>query len=76
MALDGAFLYAVKQELSSLIGGRIDKVYQPSRDEIIISIILVFGRHFSFLLGNDGIPFKLCKNAIIILAVGHTLCGT
>ncbi|MBQ5314573.1 MAG: NFACT family protein [Oscillospiraceae bacterium] len=38
MALDGAFLYAVKQELSSLIGGRIDKVYQPSRDEIIISI--------------------------------------
>lgn len=38
MALDGAFLYAVKQELSSLIGGRIDKVYQPSRDEIIIAI--------------------------------------
>ncbi len=38
MALDGAFLYAVKQELSSLIGGRIDKIYQPSRDEIIIAI--------------------------------------
>lgn len=38
MALDGAFLYAVKNELSSLVGGRIDKVYQPSRDEIIIAI--------------------------------------
>ncbi len=38
MALDGAFLYAVKQELSSLIGGRIDKIYQPSREEIIIAI--------------------------------------
>ncbi len=38
MALDGAFLYAVKNELSSLIGGRIDKVYQPSREEIIIAI--------------------------------------
>lgn len=38
MALDGAFLYAVKDELDKLIGGRIDKVYQPSRDEIIISI--------------------------------------
>ena len=38
MALDGAFLYAVKNELSSLIGGRIDKIYQPSRDEIIIAI--------------------------------------
>ncbi len=38
MALDGAFLYSVKTELTKLIGGRIDKVYQPSRDEIIISI--------------------------------------
>ena len=38
MALDGAFLYAVKQELDVLIGGRIDKIYQPSREEIIISI--------------------------------------
>lgn len=38
MALDGAFLYAVKQELNVLIGGRIDKIYQPSREEIIISI--------------------------------------
>ncbi len=38
MALDGAFLYSVKTELSKLVGGRIDKVYQPSRDEIIISL--------------------------------------
>lgn len=38
MALDGAFLYAVKQELDILIGGRIDKIYQPSREEIIISM--------------------------------------
>lgn len=38
MALDGAFLYAVKRELNVLIGGRIDKIYQPSREEIIISM--------------------------------------
>lgn len=38
MALDGAFLYAVKNELQSLIGGRVEKIYQPSREEIIISI--------------------------------------
>ncbi len=38
MALDGAFLFAVRQELSNLIGGRIDKIYQPSREEIIIAI--------------------------------------
>lgn len=38
MALDGAFLYAVKSELMSLIGGRVEKIHQPSREEIIISI--------------------------------------
>ena len=38
MALDGAFLYSVRQELDILIEGRIDKIYQPSREEIIISI--------------------------------------
>ncbi len=43
MALDGAFLYAVKNELQTLVGGRVDKVYQPSREEIIISIRTVRG---------------------------------
>lgn len=38
MALDGAFLYAVKNELRELIGGRVEKIYQPSREEIVISI--------------------------------------
>lgn len=38
MALDGAFLYSVRKELDILIDGRIDKIYQPSREEIIISM--------------------------------------
>ncbi len=38
MALDGAFLYAVKTELQPLVGGRVDKIYQPSREEIVITI--------------------------------------
>lgn len=38
MALDGAFLYAVKNELSALIGGRVEKIHQPSREEIVISM--------------------------------------
>ncbi|MBQ8182052.1 MAG: NFACT family protein [Ruminococcus sp.] len=38
MALDGAFIYAVKNELQPLIGGRVDKIYQPSREEIVITI--------------------------------------
>ena len=37
MALDGAFLHAVKKELNILIGGRIDKIHQPSREEVIIA---------------------------------------
>lgn len=36
MALDGAFLYAIKSETEFLKGSRVEKVYQPSRDEIII----------------------------------------
>lgn len=38
MALDGAFLYTIKNELTPLIGGRVEKIHQPSREEIIISI--------------------------------------
>ena len=38
MALDGAFLYAVKNELEILKGSRVDKIHQPSREEIIINM--------------------------------------
>ena len=36
MALDGAFLHAIRQELKILIGARIDKIHQPSREEVVI----------------------------------------
>lgn len=38
MALDGIFLSIVKKELSQLLGGRVDKIYQPSREEIVFAI--------------------------------------
>ena len=38
MALDGLFLGLVKQELSILIGGRVDKIHQPAREELVIGI--------------------------------------
>lgn len=38
MSLDGAFLHIVRNELMPLIGGRVDKVYQPSREEIVVSL--------------------------------------
>ena len=37
MALDGAFLHCIRDELLVLIGTRIDKIYQPSRDELVLS---------------------------------------
>ena len=37
MSLDGTFLHCVVSEMLSagLVGGRIDKIYQPSREEIL-----------------------------------------
>ncbi len=38
MSLDGAFLHIVRNELLPLVGSRVDKVYQPSREEIVLSL--------------------------------------
>ena len=38
MSLDGAFLHIVTNELQPIIGARVDKVYQPSREEIVVSL--------------------------------------
>ncbi|MCM1115223.1 MAG: NFACT family protein [Clostridium sp.] len=39
MALDGIFLYHLKNEISSFaVDSRVDKIYQPSRDELVISL--------------------------------------
>lgn len=39
MALDGAFLYRIKQEIEAVaIGCRVDKIAQPARDEIILHL--------------------------------------
>ncbi|MDE6784693.1 MAG: NFACT family protein, partial [Ruminococcus sp.] len=54
MALDGAFLYAVKMELQPLIGGRVEKVSQPSREEIIISIRTRQGSRKLYISANAG----------------------
>ncbi|MCL2321328.1 MAG: NFACT family protein, partial [Oscillospiraceae bacterium] len=39
MALDGIYLYSLIYELNlKLSGGKIDKINQPEKDEIIFSI--------------------------------------
>ena len=38
MALDGAFLRHIKQELEEkLLGGRVDKIHQPNREELVVA---------------------------------------
>lgn len=54
MALDGAFLYAVKNELQALIGGRVDKIYQPSREEIVITVRTKSGSKKLYISANAG----------------------
>lgn len=38
MALDGIFLSHIKNEISSAIGGRVEKIHQPSREELVIHL--------------------------------------
>ncbi len=39
MALDGMFLYCLKEEIiATAINSKIDKIYQPSREEIILNM--------------------------------------
>lgn len=54
MALDGAFLYAIKNELMPMIGGRVEKISQPSREEIVISIRTRSGSKKLYISANAG----------------------
>ena len=38
MALDAAAIRAITGELQCLVGGRVDKIHQPERDEIVIHV--------------------------------------
>lgn len=54
MALDGAFLHAVKNELEPLIGGRTDKIHQPSREELVITLRTRQGAKKLYISANAG----------------------
>ncbi len=46
MALDGVFLHLVKNEMSELlVGGRVEKIHQPSREEVLIQMRTKSGAH-------------------------------
>ena len=60
MSLDGTFLYCIRREMLSagLIGGRIDKIYQPSREEIIISLRAA-GKHNKILISANSMSARV-----------------
>jgi len=57
MPFDGAIIATVVNELSStIVGGRIDKISQPERDEIIISLRGGGANHKLLLTANSNAP--------------------
>ncbi|MGN1479863.1 MAG: NFACT family protein [Acutalibacteraceae bacterium] len=38
MALDGIFLSHIKNEISAAVGSRVEKIHQPSREELVIHL--------------------------------------
>lgn len=50
MALDGIFLRHLKAEIeNNVLGGRVDKIYQPSRDELVF-VMRTFEGYYKLLL--------------------------
>ncbi len=52
MAFDGAYLYTIRQELEPLVTARVDKIHQPSKDEILL-----------YMRGRDGASRILISTA-------------
>ena len=50
MALDGAFLRHIKKEIEEkALDGRVEKIYQPNREEMVL-VIRTYSDHFKLLL--------------------------
>ena len=50
MALDGAFLRHIKKEIEeNALDGRIEKIYQPNREEMVL-VIRTYTDHLKLLL--------------------------
>lgn len=61
MSLDGAFLHLVKNELlnKNLVGARVDKIHQPSREEIVITLRGFSGAH-KLLMSANPASARIC----------------
>lgn len=65
MALDGIYMSLLKSEMACLIGGRVDKVHQPSKEEIVISFRTAEGaKKVIFNTGAGSAAVHLTKSEI------------
>lgn len=53
MAMDGITLFAAMLDMQVLIGGKIDKVQQPERDELLLGV-RAGGTNYKLLLSSSG----------------------
>jgi len=57
MALDGVVISALAKETAEkIVGGRIDKIHQPEKDELIISVRTFGGAYKLLLCANPSFP--------------------
>ena len=57
MAFDAFFMGAVLREVeNTLLGGRVEKIHQPSRDTVILHLRCESGRHKLLLAANPAAP--------------------
>ena len=63
MPLDGTVLNSVIKEISVLSGGRVDKISQPEKDEILIFVRAKGENHKLLLTANASSP-RLCFTSI------------
>ena len=52
MAFDGIAIAAIISELAKLVGGRVDKIHQPEKDEIVLLVRSSGGNHKLLLCAN------------------------
>jgi predicted ribosome quality control (RQC) complex YloA/Tae2 family protein len=64
LSLDGAYLSSIRREISFLESGRIDKINQPSKEELIISMRAKSGNHKLLLSASpDSARVLITENA-------------
>ncbi|MCL1996681.1 MAG: NFACT family protein [Defluviitaleaceae bacterium] len=54
--LDGIIVANIKHELCRIVGGRIDKIYQPNKDEIVLTVRAGGANHKLILSANATAP--------------------